>query len=38
LNILEIAKQIKDEEAKTLLEHPEDFPEEWVEIARRRFE
>jgi len=36
MNILEIAKQLKDEDARTILKHPELFPIDWVENARNR--
>ena len=37
MNMIDSAKQIKDEDAKIILEHPENFPIDWVENAKDRF-
>lgn len=36
MNIIQIAKMIKDEEAINILENPENFPKEWIENAKER--
>jgi len=38
MGIIQIAKMIKDEEARNILSHPEDFPDELVEYAKSRFD
>ena len=36
MDITEVAKQIKNEEAQNIINNPESFPADWVEIAKRR--
>jgi len=36
MNLIDIAKIIKDKEAKSILEHPEDFPDGWIKNAEYR--
>jgi len=36
MNIIKVAKQIKDEEARLMLEHPEDYPPEWIKNCKER--
>jgi len=38
IGIIEIAEQIKDDEARNILENIDIFPEDWVENAKRRLE
>ena len=37
-NIIDVARLIKDEEAKNILSNPDSFPKDWVDNARRRLE
>lgn len=36
INLIELAKRIKDDDAREILKHPEDFPEDWVIHAKER--
>ena len=36
LNIVEVAKKLKDEDARKILKYKENFPIDWVENAKSR--
>lgn len=36
MNILQLAKKIKDENAQEVLDNPKDYPKDWVRKARKR--
>ena len=36
INILQLARKIKDEDALKILENPENFPKDWIDNAKRR--
>jgi len=36
MNIIDVAKQIKDEDARKILDAPENFPQDWIDNAKMR--
>ena len=36
MSLTDVAKELKDEDARKILEHPENFPDDWVENAKER--